>query len=371
MSGGRHGMSSRVGPINGRGAVGRGSEKGTCLRHAQCSFGQRRYVVVSWSRRTMMPTMTAVVCTHNRADVLDRCLQALDRQTDLDLQVLVVDNASTDATADLAARWCEQRTGWRVIREPEPGLCHARNAAITASSTDLIAYVDDDALPWPSWAVHIRSVFVDPDVVGAGGPIILQWTSSRPRWLPRHGETYLTTLDPDGEPSVLVWPTHPFGANMAFRRDVLVALGGFDPQLGRNGRSLRSGEESALFEQLADERRRVAFAPQAGVQHVVDPGRSTMRFMLRRSFAQGQTQVQMRTVRNPGAASVGALVRSATVGTLRSAAWTARLRAEEDGWVATCALFAMEVARSLGNSYELLVVVLGRCRRSRVLRRLR
>lgn len=307
----------------------------------------------------MPPSFTAIVCTYNRAELLPDCIDALARQDDDDFEVLVIDNNSTDETPELLRRMIGTRPRWTTVREPVPGLCVARNRGMEASTTEVVAFIDDDARPWPGWSRAMREAFTDPEVIAAGGPIILDWDEPRPTWMPRHADTYLTTLDLPVSQDTLRWPEYPFGANMGFRRSVLVEIGGFDPTLSRRGKSLVSGDDSAVFRRLMAGPGRVAYVPSGGVYHRVQRQRCTLRFLLRRSFAQGRTQVLMHLSRGPRSRRqiARSAVGSILVGTPRAWPSTRRLDDPRDTLVATGVLLVLELARSLGNSAELLTTL--------------
>src|SRR5579871_6798901 len=89
------------------------------------------------------PTCTVVIPTHDRPDALDRCLAEVSKLDYDNFDVLVVDNAPSDDQArEVAARWCA-----RYLLEPVAGLSRARNRGALFSNSEIIAYLDDDAVP--------------------------------------------------------------------------------------------------------------------------------------------------------------------------------------------------------------------------------
>ncbi|HET6952027.1 MAG TPA: glycosyltransferase family 2 protein, partial [Acidimicrobiales bacterium] len=121
-----------------------------------------------------MITGTIAVCTRNRAGTLRQCLAALATQVadPGQLDVLVVDNGSTDGTPDLLRRWRDAGEGRRVVAHPEVGLSGARNAALAASDREVVLFVDDDALTPPTWAgAHLRAYAADERAGTVGGPV--------------------------------------------------------------------------------------------------------------------------------------------------------------------------------------------------------
>ena len=114
------------------------------------------------------PRLSVVLCTLNGAGRLDRCLSAVERQSIREqLQVIVVDDGSTDNSAEVATAY-----GAEVIRHGiNRGLAAARNTGISAARASIIATLDDDCEPSPEWAEHLLDGFLD-DVVGVGGPAL-------------------------------------------------------------------------------------------------------------------------------------------------------------------------------------------------------
>src|SRR3989441_8431471 len=118
--------------------------------------------------KSFTPSCSVVICTRNRPAQLDQCLEAASRLTYPKFDVLVVDNAPTDTRSrDVASRW-----GVRYVIEPEPGLSRARNRGARACDSEIIAYLDDDAVPEPEWLSGLAQEFVDPLVMAAAGLVL-------------------------------------------------------------------------------------------------------------------------------------------------------------------------------------------------------
>src|SRR5947207_1645838 len=112
-----------------------------------------------------MPTCTVVVCTHDRPVPLARCLDGLKRLTYPRFKILVVDNGPSTAEArKIAARF-----GVRYVIEPVPGLSRARNRGARSCETEIVAFIDDDAVPEPDWLTKLISEFEDPRVMVVTG----------------------------------------------------------------------------------------------------------------------------------------------------------------------------------------------------------
>jgi glycosyltransferase involved in cell wall biosynthesis len=116
------------------------------------------------------PAMTVVVCAYNASATVEECLthaRALDYP---DLEVLLVDDGSTDDTADIAERVCAGDPRMRVIRAAHQGLSGARNTGWQSASGDLVVYLDSDAFPTPEWPYYLAIGLDGPLVGGVGGP---------------------------------------------------------------------------------------------------------------------------------------------------------------------------------------------------------
>ncbi len=183
-------------------------------------------------------TVTAIVCAHNEAPAVAACLHSLLAQTRPPDEIIVVDNASTDGTGQVARRI----PGLRVIEEPRKGLVIARQTAWRASSGDVLAFLDADCRAPIGWIEGVLGSFErHPAIVGVTGPYrFYDWDWS--------GRTLLWLYD------VLVAPpTHLlvhrmlgigavlYGGNFAVRRDALEQIGGFDTSIEFHGEDTNLG----------------------------------------------------------------------------------------------------------------------------------
>jgi glycosyltransferase involved in cell wall biosynthesis len=241
------------------------------------------------------PRVTVVVCSLNGARTIGATLDALGAQT-VAIDVLVVDDGSTDDTASIATR---KRA--RVVRhERNQGLAAARNTGWRAAGTPLVAFTDDDCRPATDWVEQLADAYVRyPGAAGVGGAVegsseatfILRYLKRSMPLAPLEAELldddalthrlvlYLrhctTRSRPVGERLVSSF----VGANMLFPTDVLAHADGFDPRF-RFG-----GEEEDLCRRLVKDGQQLVFIPDARVQHDFEPGLADT---LRRSRAYGR-----------------------------------------------------------------------------------
>jgi len=212
---------------------------------------------------------SVVVCTRDRPEALDRCLAAISAGTRSATEVIVVDSAPKFANAEqIAARW-----GARYIYESRPGVSLARNRAARESTSDILVFVDDDAVPEPGWLEPLLAEFVDPAVALAAGRLLPP--EGDLHLLPAYACLAIVDLGPERrvfDRSVPNWYELTnfggvgIGANIALRRAVFGNWKGFDQRLGV-GTLIEGGEELKAFFELVDLGYRLVYASRSVVRH--------------------------------------------------------------------------------------------------------
>jgi glycosyltransferase involved in cell wall biosynthesis len=225
-----------------------------------------------------VPSVTAVVCTRDRPQLLARCLESLVAvRGHVDagaprLEILVVDNAPADArTRDTALRFA----GVRYVLEPTPGLDFARNRALAACDTDFVAYFDDDVTVDPAWlAGFVETWSAHPDLAAVTGPVLpLELATPAQIEFERLGgfrHVFERIRFGTTQPGNDLYPHGPgifgVGCNMAFRRDALLGIGGFDEALD-TGPQLPGGGDLDIFYRLVRAGHVIVSAPRCLVLH--------------------------------------------------------------------------------------------------------
>jgi GT2 family glycosyltransferase len=219
-------------------------------------------------------SFVVIVCTRDRPEQLRRCLAALAATLRPGDDRLVVDSASVGgaAVASVAAE-----AGFRLARAPLPGLSRARNVGLEASTAPLVAFIDDDCVVGDAWSERIEAAFADPGVGFVTGVV----NADREARLPIAVTAAGATAKRFGAGSDPTECGH--GANMAFRRAALEAVGRFDEELGAGAR-FRSAEDTDLFWRLLAGGWEGVFDPGITVTH--EQWRSTTE-ALRTSFGYG------------------------------------------------------------------------------------
>ena len=215
------------------------------------------------------PAVSVIICTRNRPELLKGCLAAVSAQQYPNYEVIVVDNAPTDTST----RQVAERFDVRYVVEPRGGLDWARNRGLTESAAPIVAYTDDDARPDPRWLEELVAGFTSVDIEAVTGLVV-----------PAELETEAQVLFEDGYGgmgkgftpalhSSRGWKKigyHPercgVGCNMAFRRDALERLGGFDPALDV-GTATGGGGDLDIFQRLVETGAVIAYRPDAIVLH--------------------------------------------------------------------------------------------------------
>ncbi len=243
------------------------------------------------------PLISAIICTHNREQYLGAAIDSLLAQTLASYEIIVVDNASTDGSADIVKARLDNSPdscgGSRVryVYEPKLGLSIARNTGANEAKGQILAYLDDDAEASREWLAELVTVFDTQEKVAiAGGKITLIWPpqAQPPRWLSDELSGSLGAYDLGDEVAYIQRPSlTPRGLNYAVRKQFLQDAGGFDPHLGRVGKNLLSNEEQQLTRIALDQGWQVAYVPTALVAHNVAPARMKPSWFLSRSWWQG------------------------------------------------------------------------------------
>jgi len=198
------------------------------------------------------PKVSVVVCAYNAADTLEDNLSSLDRLTYPDYEVILVNDGSRDHTSDIGRR----HPRVRVIDTPNAGLSAARNVGLAEATGEIVAYTDADTRVDADWLTFLVQPFLTSDVVGSGGPNVV------PTEDPPMAQSIARA--PGGPTHVLIddrIAEHVPGCNMAFRRDALLAIGGFNPVY------LRAGDDVDVCWRLQARGWKIGFASAALVWH--------------------------------------------------------------------------------------------------------
>ena len=204
------------------------------------------------AERRTWPKVSIVVCAYNASDTIDACLSSLERLNYPEFDLIVINDGSSDGTSEIA----RAHVACRVFDTPNGGLAAARNVGLAEASGEIVAYTDADVRVDPEWLTYLVQPFLTSEVVGSGGPNQVPpedpWVAQCVARAPG-GPTHVLLDDRIAE--------HVPGCNMAFRREALAAIGGFNPIY------LRAGDDVDVCWRLQQKGWRIGFAPSALVWH--------------------------------------------------------------------------------------------------------
>jgi GT2 family glycosyltransferase len=197
------------------------------------------------------PRVSVVVCTYNGGRTLDQCLRSLAALDYPDFEVIVVDDGSTDETRAILGR----HPNVRAIHQPNRGLSAARNVGLGAATGAVVAYTDSDCCADPDWLTHLVHQLQRSGAAAVGGPNLS----------PEDGRLAACVAASPGQPTHVLESDqvaeHIPGCNMAFRREALLAINGFDPQYRK------AGDDVDVCWRLQQAGFWITFAPGAFVWH--------------------------------------------------------------------------------------------------------
>ena len=239
---------------------------------------------------------TIVLCTHDRAALLERALTSLAATAvpdGIDVETVVVANACRDTTDQVVRSWQDRGVipNLRLLEEPHLGKSHALNRGVSEAAGDLLIFVDDDHRVACDWLANVLAAAQGaPEITCFCGRILPDWDGSEPPWIHDDGEYRIRpfpvpNFDLGAAPcDVTLQGFLPGGGNLFFRQSVLREVGGFDPHLGPRGHDLGGGEDVAFVVRVLRAGLPIRYIPGALQYHYVDPRRLTLRYIVRKGY---------------------------------------------------------------------------------------
>lgn len=247
----------------------------------------------------MNTALTILICTHNRADLLELALASLNaaQRPVIPVQILVAANACTDDTAARMLTYQSQQVSnnWmplRLIEVPTPGKSHALNRAIPEIDTELTAFVDDDHRVDANYLVAITHAAQSwPDAGLYCGRILPDWNGTEPAWVHDEGPYRVYPLpvpryNQGDQPKTITAEEGPIpgGGNLVVRHHVFALAGQFSTELGPHGHDLGGGEDSEYVLRAMIRGIRCQYTPDIVQHHYVDIDRLKLSYLLKKSF---------------------------------------------------------------------------------------
>lgn len=222
------------------------------------------------------PRVSVVVCTYNGSKTLDGCLRSLERVNYPDYEVILVNDGSTDSVPEIAARY-------RYIRyhaQPNRGLSVARNTGLELAEGEIVVYTDDDCFVDEDWLYFLVGTLLDHDASAVGGPNFLPT---------KDGPVAACVSASPGSPAHILIDDHVAehipGCNMAFWKDRLKAIGGFNPLY------TKAGDDVDVCWRLQNEGDTIVYSPAAMVWH---HRRATVKAYLKQQRGYGEAEALLK-----------------------------------------------------------------------------
>lgn len=237
-------------------------------------------------------TTTVVVCayTEDRWDDLVASVESVRGLPEAPEALLVIDH--NDALlARSRDRWSDVIV---VPNEFRQGLSGARNTGVKLASGDVVAFLDDDATAESDWLTHLLAPFADTAVAGVGGHATPVWPEGGNTLYPAE-LLWIVGCSHRGLPTERADVRNVIGCSMAFRRESILTVGGFNLDTGRVGSIPLGCEETDLCIRIrqADPSARIVLEPGADVRHHVTAGRVTWAYLRRRAFYEGVSKAAL------------------------------------------------------------------------------
>lgn len=239
---------------------------------------RKAYSESPFKNLTRWPKISVVVCTFNGSKTISRNLESLSALQYPNYEVIVVNDGSNDITEAIVKEYVH-KYGFKLITTENRGLANARNTGLESATGDIIAYVDDDAYPDPDWLTYFAIEFSKTTHAGIGGPNITadgdgpiaECVSNSPG-----NPVHVLMSDKEAE--------HIAGCNMAFCRETLKKIGGFDPQFKV------AGDDVDVCWTLQKQGFTLGFSPSAMVWH---SRRGSIKSYLKQQLNYGRAESQL------------------------------------------------------------------------------
>lgn len=236
------------------------------------------------------PAISVLICAYtlDRLDVLSQAIESVRAQTAPAHEIVLSIDHSPELLEESRRRWpdvhlCENRES--------RGLSGARNTGVAECSSEVVAFLDDDAVAAPDWLERLGDAYRDPSVLGVGGAVHPAWVEGKPSWFPAEFD-WVVGCTHSGMPHEREAVRNLVGANMSFRRQALVEAGGFRHELGRIGTIPAGCEETDLCIRIGQRHPegKILYDPAAVVDHFVPPARGRLSYFTSRCRGEGRSK---------------------------------------------------------------------------------
>lgn len=245
--------------------------------------------------------VSVILCTYSmdRYSDFSEAANSVLNQTYNNVELVVVVDG-TDAVYERATDdYGEKENVILHCNEQNRGLSDSRNNGVELATGDVVAFIDDDAVADSKWIAELVDTYKRYGALAVGGRMTPAWVAGKPNYLP--AEFYwLVGVTYRGFAEEVTEVRNTFSSNLSFRREVMLDLGGFQSNMGKQGSNDLQGAETELCARMREEHGRgVVYNPEAMVAHKVFDYRTEPAWLVERAFWQGYSKQVMQTVR-PG-----------------------------------------------------------------------
>lgn len=249
---------------------------------------------------SLLTKISAIICVHSRDKHLKDAIKSLVNQSlkPTEYEIIIVNNGSSNKVATVISSF-QDVANIRVLQEKNEGLSLARNTGWIAAESDVVAFLDDDAIASPDWLSNILTVFNEGKSISVvGGPVLPIWESSPPKWINESLIGYLSIVDWGSKRIELDEDKWLVGTNIAYKKTHVSECGGFHPGLGRQGNSLGLHEETFLNEKIRAAGYKIVYDPTIVVQHHIQKDRLSEEWFYKVSFEDGRSLFRLDSLEN-------------------------------------------------------------------------
>jgi glycogen synthase len=239
------------------------------------------------------PSVSVIITafTFDRLPSIEEIIESLRSQTVAPAEVLLVIDYAPGLEEECRRRWPDVRV---IPNRLERGSCGGRNTGVDESEGEIVAFLDDDAVPGHAWIEQLGADFEDARVVGVAGGVNPRWLAERPSWFPPEFDWVVGCMH-SGMPKEREPVRNAIAANMAIRREEMLEVGGLRKEFSRIEKNAAGGEETDLCIRLTARwpERVILFDPAPAVEHFVPPERGELRYFITRCLAEGRSKAAL------------------------------------------------------------------------------
>jgi glycosyltransferase involved in cell wall biosynthesis len=250
--------------------------------------------------------ISIIICAYNAAARIEKTLEALQQQQlgqAINWEVIVVDNASTDSTAETATKvWSRKPiTGFKILKEEKPGLMNARHCGLKAAAFEIVSFIDDDNWVEERWIEKVYNIFSADEKTGAcGGRSEAVFEKEEPEWFSLFENSFAVGSQAASAGYVDDTKGFLWGAGLSFRKSLWFALqqrGFSNLTIGRQGKSITAGEDTELCYAFRLLGYKLYYSPDLSLKHFMPASRMQFSYLEKMSEGFGKAFARLNCYR--------------------------------------------------------------------------